>query len=97
MSELDDNDFISCMNCGIALNKIFLCKNRSRYYTINTETRWQRCTLIICEDCEYCNYHRRRYQELKNLLVDFRYGKPFPKDGYERILEKLANEFNEDV
>ena len=53
--------------------------------------------LIICEDCEYCSYHRRRYQELKNLLVDFRYGKPFPKDGYERILEKLANEFNEDV
>ena len=97
MSELDENDFISCQNCGIAMNKVFLCKNRSRSYTDNNEMILRRCVSIICEDCEHCHYHRSQYQELKNRLVELRYGKPFPKSGYESIIEKLASDFNEDL
>ena len=94
MSELEDNDHMNCSYCKIFMNKILLCKNRSRHIMNDNTMVLQRCYMLVCADCEYCQGCQHRYQELKNRLKEQRYGKPFQKDSCADTIERLQNEHN---
>ena len=97
MSKLENTDNICCTYCNIKMNEILLCKNRSQRYNLNNEMFLQRCQMIVCENCKYCESHFASYQELKNGLRKNRHGKPCPnKDRCEWYLQRLKYDHNKE-
>lgn len=93
MSKLESEDLVVCQSCGSRMKELTLCNTRSR---VCDEPYLQRCTVIVCEHCEFCQNCRRRKQDLRNGLIKHRYGRDNQTDYCAWYLERLKQEFNEE-
>ena len=52
MSELLNNEFLSCDKCNCDMLSMTYCNTKRKKININDKVN--RCSKIICELCEYC-------------------------------------------
>jgi hypothetical protein len=96
MSKLEENDIIFCSHCGIIMKEILLCIRRTPINNVNQSglPAKQRCTQVVCEDCEYCINCQSRLQELQNELKKHKYGKKNQLPQCKWVIERLKHEYD---
>ena len=74
MNIIKDNEFVECEFCHDSikdLKDINLCKKRMGF--LNREVlAYERCTRILCKNCEYCSCCQDRIRHYKKKIDRFR-------------------------
>lgn len=86
MSKLESTDFLHCMYCNSEMKEILLCKSRCLL-----NHRKQRCHIIVCEDCEYCDGCEHDIVKLFYELKKCRFGKDNQSSACQWIVDSLAS------